>query len=134
MSLGPHLDSAVKSARSMCPGKSGQNRAKRSMSHPVRVKALGRERRNLKELALSSILSSQTRKTGNANCIRLRTLSVGSAWRRFFSVSVGFFQRGISAMMTFLGLGFGVSIFVLSGSGLAHFVPLRHLWKVRTNI
>jgi len=34
----------------------------------------------------------------------------------FFSVSVGFFQRGISAMMTFLGLGFGVSIFVLSGS------------------
>jgi hypothetical protein len=40
----------------------------------------------------------------------------------FFSVSVGFFQRGISAMMTFLGLGFGVSIFVLSA--LAHFVPL----------
>jgi hypothetical protein len=34
----------------------------------------------------------------------------------FFTVSVGFFQRGISAMMTFLGLGFGVSIFVLSGS------------------
>jgi hypothetical protein len=34
----------------------------------------------------------------------------------FFSVSVGFFQRGISAMMTFLGLGFGVWIFVLSGS------------------
>jgi hypothetical protein len=28
---------------------------------------------------------------------------------------MGFFQRGISAMMTFLGLGFGVSIFVLSG-------------------
>jgi hypothetical protein len=42
----------------------------------------------------------------------------------FFFVSVGFFQRGISAMMTFLGLGFGVSIFVLSGSALAHFVPL----------
>ena len=34
----------------------------------------------------------------------------------FFSVSVGFFQRGISAMMTFLGLGFGVTIFVLSAS------------------
>jgi len=34
----------------------------------------------------------------------------------FFSVSFGFFQRGIRAMMTFLGLGFGVSIFVLSGS------------------
>jgi hypothetical protein len=39
----------------------------------------------------------------------------------FFSVSVSFFQRGISAMMTFLGLGFGVSIFVLS-SALAHFM------------
>jgi hypothetical protein len=38
----------------------------------------------------------------------------------FFSVSVGFFQRGISAMMTFR-LGFGVSIFVLS-SALAHFM------------
>ena len=34
----------------------------------------------------------------------------------FSSVSVGFIQRGISAMMTFLGLGFGVWIFVLSGS------------------
>jgi hypothetical protein len=34
----------------------------------------------------------------------------------FFSVSVGFFQCGISAMMNFLGLGFGVWIFVLSGS------------------
>jgi hypothetical protein len=42
----------------------------------------------------------------------------------FFSVSVGFFQRGISAITTFLGLGFGVSIFVLSGSALAHFVRL----------
>jgi hypothetical protein len=41
----------------------------------------------------------------------------------FFSVSVGFFQRGISAMMTFLGLGFGVSIFVLS-SALAHFMRI----------
>jgi hypothetical protein len=34
----------------------------------------------------------------------------------FFSVSFGFFQRGMKAMMTFLGLGFGVSIFALSGS------------------
>ena len=34
----------------------------------------------------------------------------------FFSVSVGFFQRGISPMMTFLGLDFGVWVFVLSGS------------------
>jgi hypothetical protein len=52
----------------------------------------------------------------------------------FFSVSVGFFQRGISTMMTFLGLGFGVSIFVLSASALAHFCASRDLWKVRTNI
>jgi hypothetical protein len=34
----------------------------------------------------------------------------------FISVAVGFFHRGSSAMMTFLGLGFGVSILVLSGS------------------
>jgi hypothetical protein len=34
----------------------------------------------------------------------------------FFTVSIGFFQRGIIAMMIFLGLGVGVSIFVLSGS------------------
>ena len=44
-------------------------------------------------------------------------------------------RRGISAMMTFLGLGFGVSIFVLSDLlPLAHFCASRDLWKVRTNI
>jgi hypothetical protein len=59
-------------------------------------------------------------------------LKITGTVEAFFSVSVGFYQREISAMMTFLGLGFGVSIFVLSA--LAHFVPLRHLWKVRTNI
>ena len=32
------------------------------MSHPVQVKILGRERKNLKELALSSILSFQAKK------------------------------------------------------------------------
>jgi len=52
----------------------------------------------------------------------------------FFSVSVGFFQRGISAMITFLGLGMGDSIFVLSGSALAPFCASRHFWKVRTSI
>jgi hypothetical protein len=33
-----------------------------------------------------------------------------------FSVSAGFFQRGISAMMTFFRLGFGGSKFVLASS------------------
>ena len=36
-----------------------------------------------------------------------------------------FFQRGISAIMAFLALGFDFWIFVLSASALAHFVPLE---------
>jgi hypothetical protein len=34
----------------------------------------------------------------------------------FFTVSIGFFQRGIIAMMIFYRLGFGGSEFVLAGS------------------
>jgi hypothetical protein len=41
----------------------------------------------------------------------------------FFSVSFGFFQRGMKAMMTFLGLGFGFSIFALSGSLVILLLP-----------
>jgi hypothetical protein len=52
-------------------------------------------------------------------------LWTGAYGRSVFLVRVmDFFQRGISAMMAFLGLGLGVSIFVLAGSALAHFVPL----------
>jgi hypothetical protein len=41
----------------------------------------------------------------------------------FFSASFGFFQRGSSAMMTFLGLGFGGSGLLLAGSLVIVFSP-----------
>jgi hypothetical protein len=60
--LGPHLDSVVKSARSMRPGKSAQKLATRSTSPSALVKALGRECRNSKGLEPASKLSSRTKK------------------------------------------------------------------------
>jgi hypothetical protein len=48
MNLGPHWDCAVKSARTMCHGKSGSDPLSPSMSQPERAKALGPERTNPK--------------------------------------------------------------------------------------
>jgi hypothetical protein len=47
---------------------------------------------------------------------------------------MGFFQRGTSAMMAFLGLGLGVSIFRFSWFCVGAFCASRDLRKVRTNI
>ena len=62
------------------------------MSHPVPVKALGRERRNLKELALSSILSFQAKKittyrtTQDRVVLRARIVLVGEGKQDLFPV------------------------------------------------